>query len=142
MKQHAKGMNSKRRYRLGLRARQTLLALAVAAGATLAAAQSAGGRQAAAPVTLNFVDADIEAVARTMATITGRNVVVDPRVKGTVSLATDRPVPPDAALNQFAAALRLQGFTLVDTSGLYKIVPEADAKLQGNVVSEIGRAHV
>lgn len=135
MKQHAKGMNSKRRYRLGLRARQTLLALAVAAGATLAAAQSAGDRQAAAPVTLNFVDADIEAVARTMATITGRNVVVDPRVKGTVSLATDRPVPPDAALNQFAAALRLQGFTLVDTSGLYKIVPEADAKLQGNVVS-------
>ncbi|MDX9969069.1 MAG: type II secretion system secretin GspD [Hydrogenophaga sp.] len=107
----------------------------MAAGATLAAAQSAGGRQAVAPVTLNFVDADIEAVARTMATITGRNVVVDPRVKGTVSLATDRPVPPDAALNQFAAALRLQGFTLVDTSGLYKIVPEADAKLQGNVVS-------
>lgn len=135
MKQHAKGMNSKRRYRLGICARQTLLALAMAAGATLAAAQSAGGRQAVAPVTLNFVDADIEAVARTMATITGRNVVVDPRVKGTVSLATDRPVPPDAALNQFAAALRLQGFTLVDTSGLYKIVPEADAKLQGNVVS-------
>ena len=135
MKQHAKGMNSKRRYRLGICARQTLLALAMAAGATLAAAQSAGGRQTVAPVTLNFVDADIEAVARTMATITGRNVVVDPRVKGTVSLATDRPVPPDAALNQFAAALRLQGFTLVDTSGLYKIVPEADAKLQGNVVS-------
>lgn len=135
MKQHAKGMNSKRRYRLGICARQTLLALAMAAGATLAAAQSAGGRQAVAPVTLNFVDADIEAVARTMATITGRNVVVDPRVKGTVSLATDRPVPPDAALNQFVAALRLQGFTLVDTSGLYKIVPEADAKLQGNVVS-------
>lgn len=135
MKQHAKGTSSKRRYRFGTRARQTLLALAFAAGTTMALAQSTGGRPAAEPVTLNFVNADIEAVARTMATITGRNVVVDPRVKGTVSLATDRPVPPDAALNQFAAALRLQGFTLVDTSGLYKIVPEADAKLQGNVVS-------
>ncbi|MBX3609730.1 MAG: type II secretion system secretin GspD [Hydrogenophaga sp.] len=87
------------------------------------------------PVTLNFVNAEIEAVARTMATITGRSVVVDPRVRGTVNLATDRPVPPTAALNQFAAALRLQGFALVDTGGLYKIVPEADAKLQGNVVN-------
>lgn len=87
------------------------------------------------PVTLNFVGAEIEAVARTMATITGRSVVVDPRVRGTINLSTDRPVAPAAALNQFAAALRLQGFALVDTGGLYKIVPEADAKLQGNVVS-------
>lgn len=87
------------------------------------------------PVTLNFVNAEIEAVARTMATLTGRSVVVDPRVRGTVNLSTDRPVPPNAALNQFAAALRLQGFALVDTGGLYKIVPEADAKLQGNVVN-------
>lgn len=90
---------------------------------------------ASEPVVLNFVAADIESVARTMATITGRNVVVDPRVKGTVNLATERPVSPTAALNQFAAVLRLQGFSLVDTGGLYKIVPEADAKLQGNVVS-------
>ena len=89
----------------------------------------------AEPVTLNFVAADIESVARTMATITGRNVVVDPRVKGTVNLATERPVTPTAALNQFAAVLRLQGFSIVDTGGLYKIVPEADAKLQGNVVN-------
>ncbi len=87
------------------------------------------------PVTLNFVGAEIESVARTMAAITGRNVVVDPRVKGTINLATERPVTPAAALNQFAAVLRLQGFSLVDTGGLYKIVPEADAKLQGNVVS-------
>ena len=92
-------------------------------------------RRAAEPVVLNFVNADIEAIARTMATITGRNVVVDPRVKGTMSLATDKAVAPTVALNQFGAALRLQGFTLVDTEGLYKIVPEADAKLQGNPVN-------
>jgi general secretion pathway protein D len=87
------------------------------------------------PVVLSFVDAEIEAVARTMASISGRNVVVDPRVKGTISLSTDRPVSPAAALNQFSAALRLLGFALVDTGGLYKIVPEADAKLQGNPVN-------
>jgi general secretion pathway protein D len=47
-------------------------------------------------------------------------------------------VSPAAALNQFAAVLRLQGFSLVDTGGLYKIVPEADAKLQGQVVNAGG----
>ena len=87
------------------------------------------------PVTLNFANAEIEAVARTMATITGRNVVVDPRVKGTMNLSTDRPVSPAAAYNLFLATLRLQGYTVVETAGLDKVVPEADAKLQGGAVS-------
>jgi len=81
-------------------------------------------------VTLNFQAAEIEAVARTFASITGRNVVVDPRVKGTLTLVTDKPVSRAVALDQFVAALRLQGFTLVESAGLYKVVPEAEAKLQ------------
>ncbi len=110
----------------------TTLAMACALlGLPAAHAQSRGQE----PVVLNFVGADIEAVARTLSTITGRNVVLDPRVKGTVNLSTDKPVSPATALNQFAAALRLQGFALVDTGGLYKIVPEADAKLQGTTVN-------
>ena len=87
------------------------------------------------PVTLNFVNADIDAVARTMATLTGRNVVVDPRVKGIITLITDRPLPPLIAFNQFTAQLRMQGLTVVEAAGLYKIVPEAEAKLQGGAVS-------
>lgn len=69
-------------------------------------------------------------MARTLASITGSNVVVDPRVKGTITLVTDKPVSRAAAMGQFVAALRLQGFTLVESGGLYKVVPEADAKLQ------------
>jgi len=87
------------------------------------------------PVTLNFVNAEIEAVARTMAAISGRNIVVDPRVKGTITLSTERPVSPTAAFNQFVATLRLSGFTVVESGGLLKVVPEADAKLQGGAVS-------
>jgi general secretion pathway protein D len=87
------------------------------------------------PITLNFVNADIEAVARTMAAITGRSIVVDPRVKGTINLSTDKPVAPSVAYNQFLATLRLSGFTVVDAGGLLKVVPEADAKLQGGPVS-------
>jgi len=104
-------------------------ALAQTAPAAAAAASKRGE-----PITLNFTNAEIEAVARTMATLTGRNVVVDPRVKGTITLTTDKPVTPTQAYNQFLALLRLQGYTVVDAAGLDKIVPEADAKLQGGAV--------
>lgn len=87
------------------------------------------------PVTLNFSNADIEAVARTMATLTGRNVVVDPRVKGNITLTTDSPASPARAYNLFLATLRMQGFTVVQVDGIDKVVPEADAKLQGGGVS-------
>ena len=87
------------------------------------------------PVTLNFANAEIDAVARTMAAITRRNIVVDPRVKGTMNLSTEKPVSPAQAYNQFLATLRLSGFTVVDANGLLKVVPEADAKLQGGIVN-------
>jgi len=87
------------------------------------------------PVTLNFVNAEIEAVARTLATLSGANVVVDPRVKGTMSLSSNLPVPPAQALRLFSAQLRTQGFALVESAGLYTVVPEAEAKLQSSAVS-------
>src|SRR5438477_2929502 len=116
------------------------LALAVTCAIALSSAADAQtsprtARASREPVTLNFVNADIEAVARTMAAITGRNIVVDPRVKGTITLSTEKPVPPQVAYNQFLAALRLSGFTVVDSGGILKLLPEADAKLQGGAVS-------
>ncbi len=87
------------------------------------------------PITLNFVNAEIEAVARAMGVLTGRNVIVDPRVRGTLNLVTERPVTPAAAFNQFSAALRLQSFAVVESGGIYKVVPEAEAKLQGATVN-------
>jgi len=106
-----------------------LLAGLLSLSAPWATAQKA--RAGAAPITLNFVNAEIEAVARTLAGLTHRSLVVDPRVKGTVTLSTEKPVPPAVAWNQFLAVLRLQGFAVIETQGLFKVVPEAEAKLQG-----------
>ncbi|MDR3367585.1 MAG: type II secretion system secretin GspD [Rhodoferax sp.] len=100
-----------------------------------AVAQPSVQAKAGEPVTLNFQNAEIDAVARTFASITGKNVVVDPRVKGTVTLVTDKPVSRAVAMAQFVSALRLQGFTLVESGGLYKVVPEAEAKLQTSTVT-------
>ena len=101
------------------------------------ASSSLAQTRRAAPVTLNFVNAEIEAVARTIATLSNRNVVVDPRVKGQMNLSTEKPVSGAEAFNQFLSALRLQGYTVVESGGLYKVVPEADAKLQGGASTVI-----
>ena len=87
------------------------------------------------PITLNFVNADIEAVARTLTSLSGHNVVVDPRVKGTMSLSSQVAVPPAQALHLFATQLRTQGFALIESAGLYTVLPEAEAKLQSGTVS-------
>jgi general secretion pathway protein D len=123
------------------RLRVALHSLAAAAMLACAGVSAQTGARSNEPVTLNFASADIEAVARSMATITGRNVVVDPRVKGTMTLISEKPLAPAQAFQQFLAALRLQGFTVVEAAGLYKVIPEADAKLQsGNVgVTQGGR---
>ena len=103
--------------------------------------KSASSQPSEQTITLNFVNAEIESVARTLATLSNRNLVVDPRVKGTINLSTELPVSPNEAWSQFLAALRLQGFAMVETKGLYKIVPEADAKLQGGNVQEVQSAN-
>ena len=105
-------------------------------GPPLGTASTPGSVKRGKPITLNFNNAEIEAVARTMATLTGRSVVVDPRVKGTITLITDAPVSPALAFHQFRSVLRLQGFTVVQSDGLDKIVPEADAKLLVDSVPE------
>ncbi len=112
--------------------RLTVMTLALATLGGNAWTQTAKPKE---PVTLNFVNAEIDAVARTLATLSGANVVVDPRVKGTISLSSNLPVPPAQALRLFAAQLRTQGFALVESAGLYTVVPEAEAKLQSSSVS-------
>ena len=100
----------------------------------LAVAVTPAARAADATVTLNFVNADIDAVIKAVAEITGRNFVVDPRVKGTVNIVSAKPVPASLVYPTLLSALRLQGFTAVEGNGIVKIVPEADAKQQGGTV--------
>jgi general secretion pathway protein D len=107
-----------------------LVAAALAIGSGLVAAAGPADE----PVTLNFVNADIDAVVRAIAEITGRNFVVDPKVKGTINIVSARPVPRSLVYPTLLSALRMQGFTAVEGEGVVKIVPEPDAKQQGGAV--------
>ena len=88
-----------------------------------------------APVTVNFVNADVEAVTRAMATMIERQIAMDPRVKGTMTLYSDQPLSVREAYLNYLSALRGLGFTMVENGGLLKVVPEAEAKLQTGTVS-------
>ena len=120
--------------------RQSLSLAVLLAAMMLAADAGASPRRAAPKVarsTFAFVNADVAAVADAMTAVLGHPIVVDPRVKGSLSLVTDQPVTADRATLLFTEALRGLGYSLVRTNGLFKIVPESDAKLQAEVVASL-----
>ena len=86
-------------------------------------------------VTLSFSNADIESVASVLAKATGQTILVDPKVKGTINLISNKPLTKAKAIDAFSTALRTSGFALVDVNGVYRVVAEADAKLISNSVT-------
>ncbi|XVJ71938.1 MAG: type II secretion system secretin GspD [Rhizobacter sp.] len=112
-----------------------MLALVLSLAIPVADAQSPNARFRGDPITLNFVNADIEAVSRAMATILKQQILVDPRVKGNITLYSEQAISPREAYLNYLAALRGLGFTVVEVGDLFKVVPEADAKLQASTVA-------
>jgi general secretion pathway protein D len=87
-------------------------------------------------ITVNFVNADIQSVIKTVGQHTGKNFILDPRVTGTVNIVSDRPVSKDLLYQIFLSALRVQGYAAVEEGGFVKIIPEAEAKTSAGPVGE------
>jgi len=83
---------------------------------------------AAAPVTLNLKDADINALVESMSVLTGKNFIVDPRVKGRVTIISSKPMDERELYEVFLAVLGVHGFAAVPSGNTVKIVPAAGAK--------------
>ena len=86
-------------------------------------------------LTLNFANAELEAVVRTVAEMVDKTAVVDPRIKGTLNVQSDKPITRQQAYQLLLTQLRLAGYSAVDTGRVLRVVPEADGKLQGGAVS-------
>ncbi len=123
---------------------RTWAPVAVAAALLLAQplpAQTPGGKASKArpaaegTVTVNFVNADIEAVSRAFAAMVNRPILVDPRVKGNITVYSEQPQSMSQAYRSYQSALRGLGFAVIESAGLLKVVPEADAKLQSGTVA-------
>jgi general secretion pathway protein D len=91
-------------------------------------------------MTLNLVGADIESAVKAIAEISGRNFLIDPRVKGNVNIISGKPVSRALTYQILVSALRLQGFSVIEGAHVTKILPEADAKSQAGPLATPGTA--
>ena len=72
---------------------------------------------------LNLRDAELPAFIELVARITGRNFIVDPRVRGTVTVIAPKPMTPDAIYTIFLNVLQINGYAIVEGDGADRIVP-------------------
>ena len=97
---------------------------------------SAASLHAETGVTLNLKDADIQSFIETVAEITGKNFVVDPRVKAKVTVVSARPMDRAEIYQVFLSVLQVHGFATVEVGEVIKILPDVNAKQgAGNVVT-------
>ncbi|HSH12239.1 MAG TPA: type II secretion system secretin GspD, partial [Desulfurivibrionaceae bacterium] len=81
-----------------------------------------------ARVTLNFQEVDIATVVASVGKITGRTFIVDPRVKGKVTIIAARDVPENEVYPIFLAILQVHDFAAVEDGEVTKIIPLDQAK--------------
>jgi general secretion pathway protein D len=79
-------------------------------------------------VTMDFRDVDLKELIKTMSELTGRNFIIDNRVKGTVTVISPRQLTLDEAYRVFLSVLEINGFTTVPAGAVIKIMPSRDAR--------------
>jgi len=82
-------------------------------------------------IVLNFSDVDISTMVKFISDLTGKNFIMDERVKGKISVFSPSKISVDEAFNVFTSVLKLKGFSVVKTGKFYKILPSSDAKESG-----------
>ncbi len=106
-------------------------ALVLALGAAAAPAQEP-------TITPNYKEADLRQIIEAVSAITGRNFIVDPRVRAQVTLLSSQPMSPDAFYAAFLSILEVHGYVAVPTGDLIKILPDANARQVPGLESAAG----
>ena len=96
--------------------------LAIVLGVSLVSAQQAQR------ITPNFKDADITQIAEAVSAATGKNFIIDPRVRAQVTMLSSTPMSPDAFYEAFLSILQVYGFIAVPSGNVIKILPDTNAR--------------
>ena len=116
--------------------------LALLGAASLASAQPAGAPQAGQPapppaqqqrITPNFKDADITQIAEAVSAATGKNFIIDPRVRAQVTMLSATPMSPEAFYQTFLSILAVYNFIAIPDGNVVKILPDANARQSPSV---------
>ncbi|MDA8693663.1 type II secretion system secretin GspD [Pseudomonadales bacterium] len=91
-------------------------------------AAEAASTSAEEQFTLNMREADIQGFIQWVANRTGKNIVIHRSVRGAITILSSRAVSPDEAYELFLTVLSMNGFAAVETDGIIKVIPDAEAK--------------
>jgi len=94
----------------------------------LASAAVRGSEPSSQTITPNFKDADLTQVAEAVSVATGKNFIIDPRVRGEVTMLSTTPMSPAAFYEAFLAILQVHGFIAVPAGDIIKVLPDANAR--------------
>jgi len=78
--------------------------------------------------TVNFKDSDIHEVIKFVAEITGKTMVIDPRVKGRVKVISQKPLTERQLMELFRSVLEVHDFTIVEVGNVVRVLPLKDAR--------------
>jgi general secretion pathway protein D len=98
------------------------------AAALLFAGMLASAQQTQQKITPNFKDADITMIAEAVSAATGKNFIIEPRVRAQVTMLSSTPMSPDAFYEAFLSILQVHGFVAMPSGDIIKIVPDANAR--------------
>jgi len=82
-------------------------------------------------ITLNLKDADIRALISTVSKFTGKNFIIDPRVKAKITVVSSNTMSPEEVYEVFLSILQVHGYAAVPIGSIIKIIPEVNAKQTG-----------
>ena len=99
----------------------------------MVAASGVASGQSGPTITPNYKDADIRQIVEAVGEVTGKNFVIDPRVKAQVTMLSSTPMTPDAFYEAFLSILQVYGYVAVPSGEVIKVLPDANARqLPGN----------
>ncbi|MDH3976514.1 MAG: hypothetical protein OEV42_19800 [Deltaproteobacteria bacterium] len=78
-------------------------------------------------ISMDFDNADIRVVIKFISELTGKNIIVDNRVKGKITIISPRKITPKEAYRVFESILEVSNFSAVESAGIIKIIPKPDA---------------
>ena len=79
-------------------------------------------------ITPNYVGAELRAIVQAVSAVTGKNFIIDPRVRAEVTMLSSTPMTPDAFYEAFLSILQVHGFVAITSGDIIKIVPDASAR--------------
>ena len=92
-----------------------------------------------------YKDADIKTFAQDIALLTDKTIILDPRVKGLITIYSDAPLNSDSIWEVFISTMEVQGYNVLKDGDIYRVIPSQegvknfseDGNFQGSIGSEV-----